>query len=136
MEKLVPVFICAVLPIAIVAIFCRTRMNSDNKRAEVLIKAIESNFDIDADKLAEALSKPQKGARDILNARLLRGCVCTFLGMAGTIFGIWLVSSNSAPDAEGCTFLVSAAFLAIGLGFLVTYFVTRKQVDKTEGKQE
>ena len=54
---LVPIFVCVVLPVAIVAIVFAAAMNNDNKRAKVLIKAIESNCGIDADKLAEALQK-------------------------------------------------------------------------------
>lgn len=56
----IPIFICVVLPISIVALVVRASINSDNKRAQVLIKAIESNCGIDADKLAEALQKPKK----------------------------------------------------------------------------
>ncbi|MDE6100355.1 MAG: hypothetical protein K2G01_04865, partial [Paramuribaculum sp.] len=69
---LVPIFVGVVLPIAIVAITAASKINNDNKRSKVLIKAIESNCGIDADKLAEALQKPKKTAREILNLRLLR----------------------------------------------------------------
>lgn len=72
---IVPIFVCVVLPVAIVAIVYAASINSDNQRSKVLIKAIESNCGIDADKLAEALQKPKKTAREILNLRLLRGCI-------------------------------------------------------------
>lgn len=39
---LVPIFICVVLPVAIVLIVFLAAMNSDNKRAKILIKAIET----------------------------------------------------------------------------------------------
>ena len=70
---LIPIFICVVLPVLIVWIVFRAAMNNDNKRAEVLIKAIEANNGIDADRLADALGKPRKTAREILNLRLLLG---------------------------------------------------------------
>lgn len=35
---LVPIFVCVVLPVAIVAIVFAAAMNNDNKRAKVLIK--------------------------------------------------------------------------------------------------
>ena len=56
---LVPIFICVVLPVAIVFIVSWVKMNGDNKRAQVILKAIESNNNIDADKLAESLRKPK-----------------------------------------------------------------------------
>ena len=67
---LVPIFICVVLPVAIVAIIYWERVNNDNKRTQVLIKAIEANNDIDADKLAEALAKPRKTAKEIGRAHV------------------------------------------------------------------
>ncbi|MDE6488700.1 MAG: hypothetical protein K2L46_05410, partial [Paramuribaculum sp.] len=76
---LVPIFVGVVLPIAIVAITAASKINNDNKRSKVLIKAIESNCGIDADKLAETLQKPKKTAREILNLRLLRGCIFSFI---------------------------------------------------------
>lgn len=70
------------LPVAIVLIVYIAAMNSDNKRAKILIKAIEAGNGIDTKLLAEALRKPQKPAREILNLRLLRGCIFGFIGIA------------------------------------------------------
>ena len=58
--NLVPIFVCCVLPVSIVLIVFGTQMFADNKRAAVLIKAIEANKDINADKLAEAPLKTEK----------------------------------------------------------------------------
>lgn len=128
---LVPIFVCVVLPVAIVAITAATKMNSDNKRSNVLIKAIESNCGIDADKLAEALQKPKKTAREILNQRLLRGCIFSFIGLALCIVGIvsLCLGTEFAADPVTIPLLFGGASLAVGLGYLVVYFVTRKQID-------
>lgn len=127
---MIPIFICVVLPIAIVAIVFAAAMNNDNKRAKVLIKAIESDCGIDADKLAEALQKPKKTAREILNLRLLRGCIFSFIGLALCIVG---GVSNSlgaefSSDSVTVSFVFGGASLAIGLSYMVVYFVTRKQI--------
>lgn len=130
-EILVPIFICVILPVAIVAIVFAAAMNSDNKRSKVLIKAIESNCGIDADKLAEALQKkPKKSAREILNLRLLRGCIFAFIGLALCIISIVSICCGSEFSADPVTIpLVSGGIsLAIGLSYLVVYFVTRKQI--------
>ena len=52
-EILIPISVCVILPIAIVSIISYVRMNSDNQRTQVLLKAIEANNNIDDDKLAE-----------------------------------------------------------------------------------
>ncbi len=123
-QILVPIFVCVVLPVAIIAIIFGASINSDNKRSQVLIKAIESNCDIDADKLAEALQKPKKTAREILNLRLLRGCIFSLVGIAVCIIGIIAADTVTVPLIFG------GASLAIGLSYLVVYFVTRKQINE------
>lgn len=127
---LVPIFICVVLPVAIVGIVFAASMNSDNKRAKVLIKAIESNCNIDADKLAEAMRKPKKSAREILNQRLLMGCIFSFVGVALCILGLVSYCTGQGFNSDPVTIplMFGGASLAIGLSFLVVYFVTRKQV--------
>ncbi|MBD5176772.1 MAG: hypothetical protein HDT05_05070 [Bacteroidales bacterium] len=129
-EILVPIFVCVVLPVAIVAIVFTTKMYDANKRAQVLIKAIESNCDIDADKLAEALQRPKRTAIEILNLRLLRGCIFSFVGVALCIVGIisLCMGSDLAEDSVSGSLLFGGASLAIGLSYLVVYFVTRKQI--------
>ncbi|MGM9827456.1 MAG: DUF6249 domain-containing protein [Muribaculaceae bacterium] len=133
MDILVPISICVVLPVAIVLIIFMTAMNSDNKRAKVLIKAIEANNNIDADKLAAALAKPRKTPLEILNKRLLRGCMFTFIGIALIIVALVSLASGTefANDSVTVPMILGGALLAIGLSYLVVYFVTRKQVNNT-----
>lgn len=128
---LVPIAICVVLPVSIVLIVCLASINRENKRAKVLIKAIEANNNIDADKLAEAMRKPKKTSREILNLRLLRGCIASALGLGFVIYGFY---SGTIPhygtDWQNMVFFAAAVCLAIGIGYLVVYFITRKSVDK------
>ena len=133
MDILVPISICVVLPVAIVLIIFMTAMNSDNKRAKVLIKAIEANNNIDADKLASALAKPRKTPLEILNKRLLRGCMFTFTGIALIIVALVSLAYGTefANDSVTLPMIFGGALLAIGLSYLVVYFVTRKQVNNT-----
>lgn len=129
-DILVPIFVCVVLPVAIVGIYYWSQINAENKRAEILMKAIEANCGPDADKLAEALQKPRKTAREILNLRLLRGCMFTFVGMGLCIVGIVsaCMGTEFASDPVTVPLVFGGASLAIGLSYLVVYFVTRKQV--------
>lgn len=136
-ETLVPIFICVVLPVAIVAITGWTKINNDNKRTQVLIKAIEANKDIDADKLAEALSKPRKSPKEILYGRLLKGCLFTLVGVACEIFAlVSYISHDAGTSMDAITFptIAGGISLAIGISFLVVYFVTRRQTQDTEEK--
>lgn len=129
-DILVPIFVCVVLPVAIVGIYYWSQVNAENKRAEILMKAIEANCGPDADKLAEALQKPRKTVREILNLRLLRGCMFTFVGLGLCIVGIVsaCMGTEFASDPVTVPLVFGGASLAIGLSYLVVYFVTRKQV--------
>lgn len=133
-QILVPIFVCVVLPVSIVAIVFASKMNSDNKRAKVVIKAIESNLGIDADKLAEALQKPKKSERDILNLRLLRGCIFSFIGLMLCIIGISSLCTGEDFSSDSVTvpLIFGGASLAIGLSYLIVYFVTRRQIDSVD----
>lgn len=129
-DILVPIFVCVVLPVAIVGIYYWSQINAENKRAEILMKAIEANCGPDADKLAEALQKPRKTASEILNLRLLRGCMFTLVGLGLCIVGIVsaCMGTEFASDPVTVPLVFGGASLAIGLSYLVVYFVTRKQV--------
>lgn len=131
MNQLVPIFICAIMPIAVVLISAMIKMNDQNKRAKVLMKAIEANNSIDTEKLADTLRAPRKSALEILNLRLLRGCMFSFIGLALCIVGfVNLAQPGVSFDSDPVTvpLLFGGASLAVGLSYLVVYFVTRKQL--------
>ena len=129
---IVPIFICVVLPVSIVLIVYLASMNSDNKRAKILIKAIESGTAIDTDKLADALRKPRKTARELLNLRLLRGCIFSILGAFMLLLSIvgFYAGGDFADEFGFDVLFCSAIFLAIGVSYLIVYFVSRKQLDR------
>lgn len=133
MHILVPIFVCVVLPVAVVLIISLQKRNSDNKRAEILIKAIEANKEIDVDRLTEAMSRPKTGKspREIRNRRLLFGCMFTLLGILFVGVGLlaWrngLLFDNDnvmGPTMTGCV------SLAVGISFLIVYYATRNRKD-------
>lgn len=136
MHNLVPIFICAILPMSIVLIVFIAIMNSDNKRAKVLIKAIEANNNIDTDRLAEALQRPRKSLREKLYGRLLRGCIFTLAGLFVGAVGVVNLCTGSTFEADPVTvpLVFGGASLAVGISFLIVYFVTRKQIEASDEK--
>lgn len=136
-QLLVPIFICVVLPVAIVWILNRKSMNRTNKNAEVLLKAIESNPNIDLDKLVTSLGTSMS-PRELLHKRLLNGCIYSLLGLAimtMTLIECHVISNfNTAIDSdlEFILLTVAGSCLAIGIGYLITWFVTRKSVKQDE----
>ncbi|MBD5219610.1 MAG: hypothetical protein HDS72_05150 [Bacteroidales bacterium] len=121
--------ICVALPVLIVWLICRTTINRDNKNAEIVIKALENNSAVDTDKLVAALGKKQKSPAELLNVRLLRGCIFTFSGIALAIMAGIMVYSYHGVDSNAMMFIIPAGIaLAIGIAYLTVYFKTRKGV--------
>lgn len=122
----IPIAICVVLPIAIVWIIASKARNYDNKRAEIILKAIECQPNIDPEAITAALRQTDGNRRpktpvELLNFRLLRGCIFTLVGIAAILLGYYQWSF---------IYYAAAVFMPIGLGYLIVYFATRKQVLK------
>lgn len=133
---LIPIAICVVLPVMVVWLTTRAATNADNQRARVLMKAIESNAQIDADKLAEALQRPKRTPAEQQSRRLLRGVLFTGLGVVFLIAGIvsWYITPSE--DTLSMALLGGGVCLAVGCAFLVVFFVNRrKQTDKSSAEE-
>lgn len=133
-DILVPIFICVVLPVAIVALTVWPRINSSNRRAQILDKAIEKG-NIDPEKLAAMLEDPKTKStpREILNKRLLLGCIFTLIGVLLTVIGIF---DGEGLSSDNFGLVLGGVSLAIGISYLIVFFVTRKQVaEYCDGKK-
>lgn len=137
-DILVPIFVCVVLPVSIVLIVFLASMNADNKRSQILLKALEVNPNMNVDTLAEALKKPRRTPQEMLARRLLRGCAFSILGVLLVIYSLVATSNGVAFDDDSVFFpcIGGAVLLAFGIGYLVVYFVTRKQVNATQEEEE
>ena len=125
-EILVPIFCGAILPMVIVFIVSMRKKNSDNKRAEIMIKAIESGEDIDVDKIAEALGKPKRTPLEVLNGRLLRGCMFSLVGIALVI--LYFIWPEADSESRMSVIFLGAISAAVGIAYLIVYFATRSQI--------
>ena len=128
--NLIPIFICVVLPVAVILIIAVVKVLHDRMQTKVLLKALETNNEINAEKLSEAFRKHQKTEREILNLRLLRGCLFAFIGIALITVGIVSLCCGTKFSADPVTvpLVFGGVSLAVGLSYLVVYFVTRKQI--------
>lgn len=129
-NAMVPIVICGILPVAIVWIVTNKLKNRDDKRAEVLMKAIESNKEIDANKLAESLGSPNDQKSDILSKRLLRGLMFSFIGLAMIIGALLIFGNGDSGDTPEFGIMGGTVLLAIGISYLIVYWVTYRQKQK------
>ena len=126
-EILVPIGICVILPLGIFWLYYRAQMNKENKRTEIIMKALESNSNsnLDTDSLVKALENTSKTPQGIRYARLQRGCQYTLLGIALCVV---YLSNGKAIDSDMAFMMkfAGAASLAVGISYLIVYFVSGK----------
>lgn len=124
-QILVPIGVAVVLPIAIVAIVFRSALASERNRKEIVLAVLEKNPDIDVEQLMKNLKKSEKLIKEKLLARLERGCLCCLMGIAFMVLYFFL-----GVQGEDLIVVVGAALIAIGIAFLVSYFVGRRMLAK------
>lgn len=132
-EILIPLGICVGLPVLIIWLVTRAATNSENKRAQILIEAIRNNKDIDLTNISEVMRRPRRSALQLLNLRLLRGCIFSLLGVALGIAMAVFASTDPESHVQNSLMILCGASLAIGISYLIVYFVTRRQ---TAGEEQ
>ena len=112
-QTIIPLGVCVVLPVLVVWLVSRSRKNDIDRRTEVMLKAIEHGQEIDP----EAFSS--KGIKMALLGKLQSGIILFLVG-AGMLIAAPFVEENTA------LYIVGGILVALGAGFLVSFFVGRK----------
>ena len=123
-EILIPIGVVVVLPVAIVAIVFKSALASERNRKEIILAAVEKNPNLDVEDLVKRMKKSEKLIKEKLLARLERGCLCCLMGVAFVLLYFFLSVQNEFLIITG------AALIAIGIAFLVSYFVGRRMLAK------
>lgn len=123
-EILIPIGVAVVLPVAIVAIVFKSALASDRNRKEIILAALEKNPNLDVEDLVKRMKKSNKLIKEKLLARLERGCLCCLMGVAFVLLYFFLSVQNEFLIITG------AALIAIGIAFLISYFVGRRMLAK------
>lgn len=124
-EILIPIGVVVVLPVAIVAIVFKSALASERNRKEIILAALEKNPNLDVEDLVKRMKKSNKLIKEKLLARLERGCLCCLMGVAFMVLYFFL-----GVQSEDLIVVVGAALIAIGIAFLVSYFVGRRMLAK------
>ena len=133
----IPLGICVVLPVLIVWLLSRVRLNDTNKRAEVMLKALEAGKEIDPEMFKS--SKRPLTLKEKLLRRLTWSSIISLLGAAMLVLGIITTNAFGRHLSESPALLVVFAggiLLAIGLSLLAVYFVGKKMLAKEIAAQE
>lgn len=121
-ELLIPLGVAVVLPIAIVAIVFKSVLASERNRKEIILAALEKNPNLNVEDLVKRMKKSEKLIKEKLLAKLQRGCLCCLMGVALVLLYFFLSVQNEFLIITG------VALIAIGIAFLVGYFVGRRML--------
>ena len=128
---LVPIACGCILPIVIIWLDIRRRINETNARKQIALATIEKNPDMDIEELLKKISSNGKLLKEKLLKKLLWGCLTTLLGVGLIGFGIYLSANNLGgtddPMTSVCFGLIS---LGVGIAFLINYFVGKRMLAK------
>ena len=136
-DILVPIACGCILPIVIIFLSVRQKMNETNKRTEIVLAAIEKNPEMDIEEIMKKISRKPKLLKEKLLTKLLWGCLTTLLGIGLIGFGIFLgenqLGGTDDPITAICFGLIS---LGVGIAFLVNYFMGKKMLAKEMEAEE
>lgn len=137
MGSIVALGICVILPITIVYLTLRRKIDSEKNRKDIILAALEKNADIDIEELVRKMNKPEKLLKEKLLKKLQWGMLTFFLGVGLIGFGIFLnitgIGGTDDPLTSICAGLV---MLAVGIAFLANYHIGKKMLAKEMEAEE
>lgn len=129
-DILVPIFICVVLPVTIVWLVARTRQNEANKKADIMLKAIEAGVPVDMEQFNADKKTPQTIKQGLLD-KLSGACITSLMGVA---FIVLFLVNQYGPGVdfffENMFPVVGIILTAVGIGLFISYFVGKKLLAK------
>ena len=139
-EVLVPVAICVILPISIVAIVVGKKRHEMNKRTEILLAAIEKNAELDVDEYLRKMSPNKKTIKERLITKLLWGSIIFALGFAVLVYSFWMdiLGGMLTRSLQGA-YMSGATLLLVGLAIILVFFISKKMLAdemKVEAEQK
>ena len=131
MNVIVPIAVCVILPVVIVWIISRVRRNETDRRAEIMLKALETGAPIDPEMFKKPVKQPKNIKQELLD-RLTGACITGFMGIAFLAVGVlYLLNPDWRAFVSPSLMLIAGGvMLAVGIALLIGYFTGRKMFAK------
>ena len=126
----VPVFVCVVLPIVIVWLVARTRQNEANRKAEIMLKAIEAGVPVDMSQFEPEKKKGSKSIKQELLDKLNGAIITGLMGIGFLVLGILRAIDPQFAFLNKWWLPAGGVLLAVGIGLFISYYVGKKMLAK------
>lgn len=136
-DALIPICICVVLPSIIIWLIGRVKQNETNRKAEIMLKALDNGAKIDSDFFKN--SSGSKTIKERLLGRLTGACVTGLIGMAVLAVAIYMrctLDWAKNDDVVIITTLLGGILFAIGIALFIVYFSGKKMLAKEIAAEE
>lgn len=130
LTELVAVVLLFAIPILIATFIYRHKVNETNKQAQIVLAALEKNAGAVPEELMKSLNKPKKSLKERLLGKLMWGILCSVAGVGVVIAAVVEYCTEKGYPFDADSLVLSGILLAMGIGFLVYYFVGRRTLAK------
>ena len=128
---LIPLGCGCVLPIVVIWLGIRQKMNETNQRTQIVLAAIEKNPEMDIEELMKKISPKKKLLKEKLLSNLLWGIVIALLGISILVYALLTdYRGGMDPDDLIRIYFTGGILLAIGIAFLAHYHISKKMLAK------
>jgi len=131
-EFLIVILICSVLPVSIVWIVGRVKQNETNKRAEIMLKALEKGEPIDPNFILPKKERVVSVKEELLR-KLKTGCITGLIGVVFLTLGIvkgCMINWAETDYPRFLTPVIGGILIAVGITNLILYFSGKKMMAK------
>ncbi|MGM9748882.1 MAG: hypothetical protein ACI3ZN_08770 [Candidatus Cryptobacteroides sp.] len=132
---LTPICICVVLPVLIVWLTGKVKQNETNRRAEIMLKALDKGVKIDTDFFR--IKSEGKSIKERLLSRLTGACMSSLIGLVFIAFGIFLsIKFDWQSVSEGVilsnllAYLIGGILIAVGISLFIAFASGRNLLEK------
>lgn len=119
------------LPFLVNFLYIRRKMELEKNKKEIILAALEKNANIDIENLVRKLNTPEKLLKEKLLQKLQIGLVSVFLGVGLlAVIGCFAYTGGHYREDFNVFGFFGAVLLAVGIAFMISYFVGRKMLAK------
>lgn len=141
MEEVITVLgVCVAMPVLIIWLIGRVKQNETNRKAEIMLKAIENGAEIDTDFFKSQSGSKATTIKERQLKRLAWACITGILGAAFLLIALipnWPVRWGTQIDGPVPTFtIIGSILLAIGAALFIVFFTGQKLLAKEMETEE
>ncbi len=110
----------------------RTVIKKNEGKRDIILTALEKNPNLDTGELIKSFQTGSSTLKERLLKKLLWGIIFTFAGLLGLAMLLiaTIVGGEANKDVYAPVILFAAPALAVGISFLLNYFIGKKMLAK------